>query len=216
MKLSNQAGFTLIEVTIVMAIAALLAVGILFSQSQFRQRLAFSAAVESVRTRLRQIQTEAIASVNVSGSGSGGLSNQRIFGKLVEFKNGSNTVTTSTLLGDDADLSNGFPYAKPLVQDAGSVSTFTMNDGIKYAGTDQAIIFTRSPDFMYAVVGYTAPPSAALTDTKAVLNPNNYVRNNIIFNPASPLNFNLTSPNTALSATLKIDTGQNAITQSIN
>jgi prepilin-type N-terminal cleavage/methylation domain-containing protein len=67
----GEAGFTLIEVIIVMAISSALLVIVLVGQRGLRSRAQFDAAVNKLVATVGEARTEATAGVNIVGSGDG-------------------------------------------------------------------------------------------------------------------------------------------------
>jgi prepilin-type N-terminal cleavage/methylation domain-containing protein len=71
MAKSNQAGFTLVEVVIALAISSALMVIILVGQRQIRERTAFDASINRLVATTAAVRAEATAGVNIVGNGDG-------------------------------------------------------------------------------------------------------------------------------------------------
>jgi prepilin-type N-terminal cleavage/methylation domain-containing protein len=71
MARSTQAGFTLVEITIVFAISGLLLLIAFVGQSALRGRTRFDASVDKMSATVAQARNEATAGVNIDGKGDG-------------------------------------------------------------------------------------------------------------------------------------------------
>jgi prepilin-type N-terminal cleavage/methylation domain-containing protein len=87
MAKNNQAGFTLIEIMLVMAISAMLAVLAFAGQQGLRSQAQFDADVNKLVSTLADAHNEATAAVNVAGRGDGSHDclNNPVGGNTYEF-----------------------------------------------------------------------------------------------------------------------------------
>lgn len=205
----RQSGFTLLEIVLVLAITAALIAGIFAGQAALLARSNFQQDVEKVKNDLKTLQAQAVTTVNSNPSASAGNSNQQVFGIVALFSSASpNTIQVITLLTAPAGTTLDATTIPPTALSMRSVS---------YSSGQQskAIIFTRSPDFIYVV---NSPGSSPSTD---VLNSLNYFRQNPNFNLALPYHttcgaadFNLQASSfTNYAACIIVDTQNNDITR---
>jgi hypothetical protein len=96
----RSSGFTIIEATIAMAIAASLASVLFAGRGQLRVRAQFSDAIEATKNTLAKVKSEAVSTVS-QGAGNS-ATGQIFFAKRVRFTNGSDTLRVDTLLYDPA------------------------------------------------------------------------------------------------------------------
>ncbi len=135
----TRAGFTLIEVTVVLAISSLLTL-ILFTGYHDQQgRARFRDAVENLTSRLESTRTEANSTLNLR-TGAGTDTAHIVFGRYVEFANGGDyTVGTLSAANNESGQLTG-------IADGGSDSG-TIAWGVKVSGLTRpiAVVFARSP-----------------------------------------------------------------------
>jgi prepilin-type N-terminal cleavage/methylation domain-containing protein len=190
--LRGQAGFTFIELVVVMAITGLMITGVLMGQTGSRTKTAFTAAVDAVKNQVTGLQNEATQSV-IDPVGAAnrprgyGNSGYEVYGKLAVFDGDApGQISVYTLVWDESHPSYGLATCDP--------TTIPLRSGLQYhpvggvAGTRQALIFTRHPEYIY-----TAPSNFSLTPTpeapptgggnvgnspKNILNPANYTTAN--------------------------------------
>lgn len=106
----DSRGFTLVEVSIVVAISALFGLMVLYGRGYSRESAEFQAVFDRIRTAVFQVKTEADATITFgSGDSYNALlpsSSLIFFGKLVEFCDGTFTcdqIRVRTLLDDQND-----------------------------------------------------------------------------------------------------------------
>jgi prepilin-type N-terminal cleavage/methylation domain-containing protein len=92
----RQDGFTLVEITIVLAITASLATIVLSSQNATRVTAQFRGVVTTLASSLNEIRTNAAASIADGGTGTN--TSRVIFGELVQARPGDSYLTVSDLL----------------------------------------------------------------------------------------------------------------------
>lgn len=122
----TQAGFTLIEITIVMAIVAMLS-GLAFAGfSAMRGQAQFSDAVERMKEDVLAQRTEALSTVKLSG---GTDAANVTFGRVLTFTPGSSTVRVETL----RTANNSAPTAGQAVSVvAAETTSYSIPWGITY------------------------------------------------------------------------------------
>ncbi len=135
----SQAGFTLIEVIIVMAISSALAALAIMGFATLRGQAQFSDAVERLKERVLVQRQEALATIKLSG---GTDAANITFGRLLTFTPGSSTVRIETLV----TANNLAPAAnQPVLILASETTSFEIPWGVTYAGASmQQIGFVRS------------------------------------------------------------------------
>lgn len=100
LKKPSQAGFTLVEIMIVMSISALLGVSILGYQGSIKRNAQFLDAVERVRNSLVDFQNQSTAATGTDpslGGQSGATNKQTFLGKRIHFTTGSSDYNIDTL-----------------------------------------------------------------------------------------------------------------------
>jgi prepilin-type N-terminal cleavage/methylation domain-containing protein len=157
----GQGGFTLVELTIVLAIMAALLTGVLAGSATIQNRTEFTSAVDAMRYQLKEVQNEAIQGVSARSGSNSGTSDEINFGKLVELDNTNtgpspkpNTQMKVWTLVENSDhtalvkcdqqnitLAQGLTFLKAYNQGSG-------------AGT-QAVIFGRQPNQLYVDPNFT-------------------------------------------------------------
>ncbi len=151
MSKHSQSGYTLIEITIAMAISSMLAAMALMGFTALRSQAQFSNSVEQTTQTVLAKRQEALATVMLSG---GGLtcvvpSDQCniSFGRILTFTPGSGVVTTESLV----TLGNPAPPAAQAVTlaAASETSTYTLPWGVTYTGSSRGnriiqVAFVRS------------------------------------------------------------------------
>jgi prepilin-type N-terminal cleavage/methylation domain-containing protein len=139
MLVRRQAGFTLIETIIVMAIGAMLAVIALAGFSTLRGQAQFSDSIERLKDKVTSERQEALSTIKLSG----GTDATRVtFGRLLTFTPGSSTVQVQTLY----TANNPAPTAAQVVATLPSEDTsFTVNWGVTFTGASiTRVAFVRS------------------------------------------------------------------------
>ncbi len=149
--LRREAGFTLIEVILVAAIAAALGAVIFIGQRQIREQAQFTDAIENVTTLVNRTKNEAATNVNIAGSGTNQSS--VIMGKKLTFIDNSSQILVydMTLNGPTVN------YSSPQTQ--------TIPWGVQFKGSpagNYSLYFVRD-----SVTGslYTYTPTVPPPDT---------------------------------------------------
>lgn len=177
----DQAGFTLLEVIITMAVSSSLLLIAFFGQGAMREQAQFDVAMDSIKNNLNAIRNESISTVNQTTDATGlqakGSDYSRppdriFFAKLARFSTNSATsgsIQFQTLIYD--------PPSNSLLAD-GTASTYQIPWGIFYTPnaapcsqtsvTNQDILFQRDSNSGRLAV-YTPP-----NDFAAELNPTSY------------------------------------------
>jgi len=144
----RQAGFTLIEIMITMAISAGLAVIALMGFSTLRSQAQFSDAVERLRERTVQTRTEANSSVQLtSGTDTGNVA----FGRIMTFTPGSGIVNIQTLMTSSSESPAAIQSVFPTADNAFDYTipwglTFKQGkDTGAYTAQKRQVAFIRSP-----------------------------------------------------------------------
>lgn len=122
----SKKGFTLLEVTLFMALSGLLVVGVIAGTSRSLARQRANNALESFTDYLRNLYTHVLYTQNSSGTN--GRSTRAIYGKLMSFKDGN--IETYSVVGD----------ALPL-KDMNKLGSITTLEALYYlnAGTYDAV-----------------------------------------------------------------------------
>jgi prepilin-type N-terminal cleavage/methylation domain-containing protein len=146
MTVQRQAGFTLIETILVMAIGAGLAAMALLGFSNMRGQTQFSDSVERIKEQVISRRQEALSTIKVSGTGATAC--RVTLGKVLTFNPGSSTVTVETISGDNvsAPASLGCPVQPIQVVDS---STTDIAWGVVYVNSSRGngriqVAFVRS------------------------------------------------------------------------
>lgn len=134
----GQSGFTIIELTLVMAIASTVALATVGLFGVVRDQARFSDTMEKLKISVTGARQEALSTIKLSG---GNDESQVTIGRLLIFTPGSSTVQVRTLYTSSSDSPT-----------SGQVVSTSENAEIKldwlatYAGAQQAMIaFVRSP-----------------------------------------------------------------------
>jgi prepilin-type N-terminal cleavage/methylation domain-containing protein len=94
MLVRRQAGFTLIEIILVMVISSMLAIIALTGFSALRGQAQFSDSIERLKEKVVSLRQEALSTIKLSG---GADATHVTFGRLLTFTPGSSTVQVQTL-----------------------------------------------------------------------------------------------------------------------
>lgn len=117
----NQHGFTLIEITLVLAISAGLLTIVLAGQEQVRSRAEFTAAVNQVATDINEVKNESQTTVQVQTPGAatnptGTSIGTTFFGKAMTFTQGASTITVQDMYNNASgilQLPNSYQFTIP-------------------------------------------------------------------------------------------------------
>lgn len=116
-------GFTIIEITIVLAIISSLVVIALIGQGDIRARARFNDAVDRTVSELSHIENQANTTYNENQSASRGQDSSRVFfANLVDFKGGSSDIDITPLWRPDSSCSQ----ASVCGTTQGTTTTFTI------------------------------------------------------------------------------------------
>jgi type II secretory pathway pseudopilin PulG len=202
--LKRSTGFTLIEVTIALAVMMAIATAAIFAQGQNRQRTEFELAIEELRTQVFKVKNEANSTVH-GGDGDNQLIH--FHGKLVEFTAGSDEIIVRTLLRQCTSLD-------PVTRECNGSLTITENtpdrytvqlpSGVRYNGSSGAVANSRAFAFIkndaHGQLEHVILPNLPIAN---LLNLNLYLSAN---NGTQRYNFSYPdSPN--ISGSLIIETG---------
>ncbi len=136
MLMANRGGFTLIEVTLVLAIVGALFVIVFAGQSNLRAQYQFSSSIEKVVTNINSVHNSALTTVNATGTGTG---NKQVIGQDILF---------SIITPKKMKISTMFytPPPTSTIDDTTVASTnLTLPNGIKYVnGNTTKIYFVRT------------------------------------------------------------------------
>lgn len=131
----KDAGFTLIETVLVLAISSLLALLLIGLYSNQQKRARFADAIESTVARLETVKSEVSSGFS---TGSGTNPNRVFFGKAITFTPDSASYTVSSLTADIGDSINNITVENQ--------STTTMPWGVVFTNdtaSSPAAVFTR-------------------------------------------------------------------------
>jgi prepilin-type N-terminal cleavage/methylation domain-containing protein len=139
----TQGGYSLIEITLVLAISSGLIVIALAGFSSTRGQAQFSDSVERLTQQVLERRQEALSTVKLSG---GTDSTKVTFGRLLTFTANSSTVQVQTLVTNNFALGGTAPpVGQPVTIAAAETTSFTIPWGVTYSGAQQAqVAFTRS------------------------------------------------------------------------
>ena len=176
----RQDGFTLVELTIVIAISASLAVIVLTSQSSVRDTAQFRGVVNSLASSLNEVRANAAASIVTTSTGT--HQSTAIFGELVQARPGDGYLTVSDLTAP-LDVSTNAISGSLTVLNSRSImlpfgvtvkSIISPSTSITTLGTTYTLVYRRLLSsgklVLYAVgaadyhnvLNYTESPSATL------------------------------------------------------
>lgn len=154
MSTRAQSGFTLIEITIVMAISSGLAVIALVGFTSLRDQAQFSASVEQFTQSLLSRRQEALTMVKLSGGGDNctaavfaAKTCEITLGNLITFSPDSAIVRVDTVkMVDVADPKD----SQPIIVDGTQNTSFVLRGGVTYIGSSQGtgplqVAFVRRP-----------------------------------------------------------------------
>jgi prepilin-type N-terminal cleavage/methylation domain-containing protein len=193
---SKSKGFTLIEIVIVLAITALTILIVLGGFNTTQQRTQFRDAIEHVSTNLERVKSEANTTINVTSTTPGTDKNRIVFAKVVEFTNGSDTATVSTLSASNFDTIQNLNLESPTEQ-------INIPWGVQYeTSTHRYVVFARSP-LDGSLRTYVFPAATVITNP-AVYNG---------FTDTIGV-FEFRDPTTDLEATVRVDSATSTITRS--
>ncbi len=162
--LGARAGVGLIELIIVLAIAAALIPIVFAGQRALRARSQFTDAIDKVKNNLVQIKNEANTTVNSEGAGS--VIGRQVIGKLATFTSGGSTYTVTTITLDrSANVNNNalLSTAPVTVTIPWSVTNTTTGLACTPTPCATAVLFARNPD-TGELKAYTTGSGCAATD----------------------------------------------------
>lgn len=136
-KFGMEAGFTLIEITIVLAILSGLAALAFVGQGELRSNARFNDSVERTVSALSSARNDANTTLNTRSSG--GTDGSRVFfGVLAEFKEGEEIVQMTPLWGEGQSC-------PPVVitEEPDQIQEFEIPWGAIPVDYDQAVVFGR-------------------------------------------------------------------------
>lgn len=157
---ADKRGFTLLEITIVMAISSLLIAAAITGVGSIREGRASMTEVDELKNKLEGVRAEALSGITGTGTGQ---STSTVFGKILEFDPAiPNQIRVSSLIAADADATSTLSRCEE--------APLQIGQGMQYAGAErQAIIFTRQPDGVFAVQG-AYPDTASICPQVAFTN----------------------------------------------
>jgi prepilin-type N-terminal cleavage/methylation domain-containing protein len=196
MHRGGQVGFTLVEVTIVMAISAMLLL-VLLHQHQANGNAAFTGVIDQIQNELNEIKNQAYTSKNDSGSGNttSGSNDTIEWGKGVIIS--GSTLTEYNLTA--TTNSNGITGIKPLTP---PIKTLKFSWGITTSpsGSSLTVAFVRNPSTGNLEIYFPATSLTTLSDYISV--------------PASSASISFNNPD-GHTASVTIDPASQFITKSI-
>lgn len=145
----SQAGFTLIEIMIVMSLAGLFGMIIFFGQGQIRQRAQFSDAMERIKNDIIRVKNETDTSVNITATGTPDA-RVTFWGKRIRFNATDLTIDTLIYVEAGGPVPAGascigaFPGVCTLTTDT-SVQPLQWGIQLDPLSANQEIIFRRNP-----------------------------------------------------------------------
>lgn len=151
-------GFTLVELTIVLAISSLMITGVLMGQGSAEHNASFTSSVDSLANRLEDVRNQGTNSVKLSTTGVGNSSSSEVFGSIAILDKSQPTQlkTCTVLYSDTADNLS-----------LTDCNTTTYEGGLQYAGNStNMIMFVGHPQKVYA--GSFDGSSASLAKSRYV------------------------------------------------
>lgn len=141
---ADKRGFTLVEVTIVMAVSSLLIAAAITGVGAIRDGNSSMTEVDELKNKIEGVRAEALSGITGTGTGQ---STSTVFGKILEFDPATpNQIRVSALIAADGDATSTLSRCEE--------TPLQIGQGMQYASTErQAVIFTRSPDRVFAVRG---------------------------------------------------------------
>jgi type II secretory pathway pseudopilin PulG len=191
MLMRKQGGYSLIEVTLFLAISSMLAIMAIAGFSNTRGQAQFSDSVERLTQQVLERRQEALSTVKLSG---GTDANNVTFGRLLTFTPNSSTVQVQTLVTS----SNSAPTnGQAVVVNNAETTSFDMAWGVTYTGNQpMQVAFTRSTvdgvlqttawnglDNNLTYSDFTPPANVATTFSVNVIDPNSR-RAHLVIDPA--------------------------------
>lgn len=156
-RIRAQSGFTLVEITLVMAVTALLIVGFITGQGALRRNTAFTTAVDQVKNQLTTLQNEANQSVSYrSDTTNAGKTSGTNWGTLVEFDATvqPETMKSWTLVQDENNQTGQLFKCDQQDRKLAQGMVYKPSAGGSSA-SKQAVIFRRSPAGVFVVNDFT-------------------------------------------------------------
>ena len=175
--LKRQGGVTLVELVLVLAIAAGLITSAIAVRSSLRKDISFSTSIEQVKNQIVAAKNESIQTVK-NGENGAGNSNSYDFGRAVEFFPTDDPATpgvdekknmrVSTLISE-LDDSPGDGLQQKMAQCDQRWELY--KDGAEYKGTEKrAIIFQRKPERIFVTpLNHNSSGGAVCADLAAQL-----------------------------------------------
>jgi len=139
----RQGGFTLVELTLVLALTSGFALLALGSYSAIRNQAQFNDSMERLQTAVLGERQEALATIKLGGSGDDGTDADNVsFGRLLIFTPGSSEVKVYSLRTANSEA----PDPGQAVTAIGKETTaITLQWGAQFAGPQAMVVaFTRS------------------------------------------------------------------------
>lgn len=160
---ADKRGFTLVEVTIVMAVSSLLIAAAITGIGAIRDGNSSMTEVDELKNKIEGVRAEALSGITGTGTGQ---STSTVFGKVMEFDPATpNQIRVSALIAADGDATSTLSRCEE--------APLQIGQGMQYASAErQAVIFTRQPDRVFAVRGNypdTASTCPQITFTNSTL-----------------------------------------------
>jgi prepilin-type N-terminal cleavage/methylation domain-containing protein len=151
--LNNRHGFTLIEITMVIALSATFSLLVIGFFGTMRDQAQFSASMEGLKSSILAERQEALATIKLNGTASaatvGQDTNNITIGRLLTFTVGSSIIKVDTLCAANSvsptvvntSSSAGTPCSSP-----SEATTIVIPWSATYAGSQNAMVaFVRRP-----------------------------------------------------------------------
>ncbi len=198
----TSAGFTLIEIMMVLAISSLLAVGLLNAYTQNQRRAQFSDAVEGLVSGLEKVRTEVNSSFTASTANTGKDPETVFFGKEIIFRAGNPNVTSEVITSTN-------------VEDPSQAVLTCQNANITTIGLDWGVTIASLPDYNRVVFSRSLVDGSLQAYVMNDIEPCDIANYSLSAFDTSTAHINLTDPN-GLSATINVDADSGQITRTYN
>lgn len=214
---TKQAGISLVEVMLTLAISSLLIITVLAGRNSLRSQAQFSDGVERIKETILSVKSEANTSNNINKDAKGtsiiggGSTSYLNIGRGVQFTANSSSAQSFTLLcyaskpdylcTDEVNPDKNVSTAKTLQLPWGIQYKKYSADGTE--GTTLTLIFTRD-DQTGSFTGYWYPGVIANRDKKSV-----------VLAKSTPITLYFESPD-GRSATVDVNPATGTVTRTIN
>ncbi len=140
MVTNRSGGFTLVEITIVLAITAGLAIIAFTTQAGLQGQARFKDSIEHIVSELDSVRNTASITVNEDPNATGVDTSRVVFGKLVEIMHGSTKMTVTDMIGTNA---NQIDNPESQILSRGASFSIVFPWGVTYVGPNLSLAYHR-------------------------------------------------------------------------